>query len=180
MMKLKTNQDILQGEWKQLQGAVRQQWGKLTNDDLMTAQGGWEQMIGQLQSRYGYTRADAETRLDAFINHWNVNVRDKSADAAENAQNSVTETVEAAKSSVADTFQSAKSTLADAAQQTQQSVSHAAQQTQKSVAQKAHQVQDAAVTAGTTVDKKVKRNRWKLLLMTLLVGVGVGYWLSSQ
>lgn len=169
MINLKTNQDIFQGEWKQLQGAVREQWGKLTNDDVAVAQGNWEQMVGQLQARYGYTRADAETRLDAFVNHWNVNVRERSADVATAAQDKVMDTVEAA-----------KSTVSDAAQQTQQVVSDVAQQTQQAVTQTVQQVQDTAVQAGTAVDKKVKRNRWKMMLAMLLIGVGVGYWMSNQ
>ncbi len=158
MMNLKTNQDILLGEWKQLQGAMRQQWGKLTNDDVMVAQGHWEQVVGQLQSHYGYTRADAETRLDAFLNHWNLNVRDRTADVVDDAQ-----------SGLASTLQSAKSAASDTAQQTQQAVSQTAQQ-----------VQDTAVHVGKTVDKKVKRNRWKMLIMVLLAGMGIGYWLSNQ
>lgn len=180
MMNLQTNKDILQGEWKQLEGAVLKQWGKLTNDDLKVAQGNWETMVGQLQSSYGYTRADAETRLDAFVNHWNVNVRKPSADALQNTQNGMKQTIESAKSTVNDAVEQVQSSVNEKVEQVQQSVSHAAQQTQQTASQTAQQVQDAAVNAGTTVDTKVKRNRWKFLLFTLLAGVGIGYWLSSQ
>jgi uncharacterized protein YjbJ (UPF0337 family) len=34
------NKDTLKGQWKQLKGNVRKQWGKLTDDDLEQIHGG--------------------------------------------------------------------------------------------------------------------------------------------
>lgn len=40
----------------QLKGKVRQQWGKLTDDDLEKIQGNAEMLIGKVQEHYGKTR----------------------------------------------------------------------------------------------------------------------------
>jgi len=58
--------DILLGKWKVLKGQVRQQWGKLTDDDLLKLSGKTEELSGVLQQRYGYDKAKADTE----INNW--------------------------------------------------------------------------------------------------------------
>jgi uncharacterized protein YjbJ (UPF0337 family) len=58
--------DILLGKWHELKGHVREQWGKLTDDDLLLLSGKTEELAGVLQQRYGYDKAKAETE----INNW--------------------------------------------------------------------------------------------------------------
>jgi uncharacterized protein YjbJ (UPF0337 family) len=58
------NWDQVQGQWKQMKGSVREQWGKLTDDDLDVIDGQREKLIGKLQERYGYAKDDAEKRAD--------------------------------------------------------------------------------------------------------------------
>ncbi len=58
------NQDIFEGKWKQVQGQVKEWWGKLTDNDLERAGGKWEQFVGLLQEKYGYTREHAEEEID--------------------------------------------------------------------------------------------------------------------
>ena len=53
------NTDTIQGKWKQLTGQIKQQWGKLTDDDLTVAEGNRDYLVGRLQERYGITRDDA-------------------------------------------------------------------------------------------------------------------------
>lgn len=60
------NQDTLKGQWTQLKGAVREQWGKLTNDDLDQIQGRSEQLVGKIQERYGVARDEAERQVDSW------------------------------------------------------------------------------------------------------------------
>jgi len=60
------NQDTLKGQWKQLKGEVREQWGKLTNDDLDQIQGQSEQLVGKIQERYGVAREEAERQVDRW------------------------------------------------------------------------------------------------------------------
>ena len=60
------NKDILHGKWHELKGQVRQQWGKLTDDDIARLGGKAEELAGVLQQRYGYGKAQAEME----INNW--------------------------------------------------------------------------------------------------------------
>jgi uncharacterized protein YjbJ (UPF0337 family) len=55
---------ILQGQWKQLRGEVKQWWGDLTDDDLDRIDGERDKLIGRLQERYGYTREHAEAEVE--------------------------------------------------------------------------------------------------------------------
>lgn len=61
------NQDILAGKWKQVRGKAKQWWGKLTDNDLDRINGRSEELIGKLQEVYGYTRQDAETEVERFL-----------------------------------------------------------------------------------------------------------------
>ena len=60
------NRDILGGKWQQVRGKVKEQWGKLTDDDLTTAEGKFEKLSGLIQERYGYAREKAEDELERF------------------------------------------------------------------------------------------------------------------
>lgn len=61
------NWDQVEGSWKQLTGKVKEKWGKLTDDDLITIAGRRDQLSGILQQRYGYARERAEKELDDFM-----------------------------------------------------------------------------------------------------------------
>jgi uncharacterized protein YjbJ (UPF0337 family) len=57
----------LEGQWNQLKGEVKQQWGKLTDDELDQIEGSRDQLVGKIQEKYGRTRMEAETEVDDFI-----------------------------------------------------------------------------------------------------------------
>ena len=61
------NRDILSGKWKQIKGGVKEQWGKLTDDDLDVAAGRYDKLAGLLQERYGWAKDRAERELDQFL-----------------------------------------------------------------------------------------------------------------
>jgi uncharacterized protein YjbJ (UPF0337 family) len=65
--RLLMNEDILKGQWTQLKGRVREQWGKLTDDDLDQIQGKSEQLIGRLQERYGWAQDQARREVDTWL-----------------------------------------------------------------------------------------------------------------
>jgi uncharacterized protein YjbJ (UPF0337 family) len=58
------NNDIFEGKWKQIQGQTKEWWGKLTDDDLERVEGKYEQFVGLLQEKYGYTREHAEEEIN--------------------------------------------------------------------------------------------------------------------
>lgn len=62
------NWDQVQGKWKQIKGSVKQQWGKLTDDDLDMVAGSKDKFIGVLQERYGLAREEAQRRADEWAN----------------------------------------------------------------------------------------------------------------
>jgi uncharacterized protein YjbJ (UPF0337 family) len=61
------NKDVLQGNWKQFTGSIKEQWGKLTDDDLTQAQGNYDQLVGKIQERYGYDRERAANAVDDWM-----------------------------------------------------------------------------------------------------------------
>ena len=61
------NKDEFDGKWKQIRGQARQWWGKLTDDDLERVGGKYEQFVGVVQEKYGYTREAAETEINKRV-----------------------------------------------------------------------------------------------------------------
>jgi uncharacterized protein YjbJ (UPF0337 family) len=61
------NEDVLKGQWTQLKGKIREQWGKLTNDDVDQIQGQSQQLIGKIQERYGLARDAAEKQVNEWL-----------------------------------------------------------------------------------------------------------------
>lgn len=57
------NKDEASGNWKQLKGKIKEQWGKLTDDDLTVVEGKRDQLVGKIQERYGYGKDAAETEV---------------------------------------------------------------------------------------------------------------------
>ncbi len=60
------NWDTIRGNWKQMIGSVKEQWGKLTDDDLTVIEGRRDQLIGQIQKRYGLAREAAEAQVRSW------------------------------------------------------------------------------------------------------------------
>jgi uncharacterized protein YjbJ (UPF0337 family) len=62
--------DIMAGNLKQLQGQVKEWWGDLTDDDLTKIDGKRENLVGVLQTRYGYAKEKAETEVNTRLAEW--------------------------------------------------------------------------------------------------------------
>jgi uncharacterized protein YjbJ (UPF0337 family) len=60
------NWDRIEGNWKQLTGQAKEQWGKLTNDDIDVVAGRREQLSGKIQERYGVAKDEAEKQIAAW------------------------------------------------------------------------------------------------------------------
>ena len=67
------NKDTVQGNFTQLKGKIKQQWGKLTDDEIDQMEGHAEILAGRLQERYGLEREEAERQAKEFRsrNDWN-------------------------------------------------------------------------------------------------------------
>jgi uncharacterized protein YjbJ (UPF0337 family) len=57
------NWDRIEGNWKQAKGKVKEQWGKLTDDQLDVIGGRREQLLGVLQESYGIAKDEAERQV---------------------------------------------------------------------------------------------------------------------
>jgi len=62
----KTMWEKIKGSWNQTKGAVKEQWGKLTDDDLLEIEGRRDQLVGKIQTRYGITREQAEAQVSSW------------------------------------------------------------------------------------------------------------------
>ncbi|EJL91324.1 hypothetical protein PMI16_01637 [Herbaspirillum sp. CF444] len=60
------NWDIIEGNWKQFKGKAKQQWGKLTDDQLDTINGKREELAGRIQKAYGIDKDETEKQIKAF------------------------------------------------------------------------------------------------------------------
>lgn len=60
------NWDIVEGNWMQFKGKIKQQWGNLTDDHLDVIAGKRDKLIGQLQESYGLTKEKAEEEIKKF------------------------------------------------------------------------------------------------------------------
>jgi uncharacterized protein YjbJ (UPF0337 family) len=60
------NNDRIEGNWKQFKGKVKEQWGKLTDDDMTVLEGNRDQLVGRIQERYGIAQDEAERQVKKF------------------------------------------------------------------------------------------------------------------
>ncbi len=61
------NWDRIEGNWKEMSGRIKQQWGELTDDDLTVMNGKRDELAGRLQQRYGYAKDRAEREIDDWL-----------------------------------------------------------------------------------------------------------------
>jgi uncharacterized protein YjbJ (UPF0337 family) len=56
----------VEGNWEQFKGKVKEQWGKLTDDDLTVIAGKRDQLEGKIQERYGIQKDRARDEIDRW------------------------------------------------------------------------------------------------------------------
>ena len=64
------NWDRIEGSWKEFMGRAKEQWGKLTDDDLDQIDGKREALSGRLQNRYGMAKDEADRQIDDWMRRW--------------------------------------------------------------------------------------------------------------
>lgn len=77
------NTEMLQGQWNEVQGKVKEKWGQLTDDDLRIQNGNIDQVIGRIQTKTGEGREAVEKFLTGLTG--------KGASAVSNAAESYRE-----------------------------------------------------------------------------------------
>ena len=63
--------DFLKGQWKEIKGEIKAQWGKLTDNDLTEIKGNEEMLLGFLQKKYGYAKDKADQEYKNFMKRYN-------------------------------------------------------------------------------------------------------------
>jgi uncharacterized protein YjbJ (UPF0337 family) len=60
------NWEQIEGNWKQFKGGVKEQWGKLTDDELTRVAGKRDKLAGLLQEKYGLAKQAVEDEISEF------------------------------------------------------------------------------------------------------------------
>ena len=60
------NWNEIAGNWKQVSGHAKKQWGKLTDDDLVEVKGDREILSGKIQEKYGIAKEHADRQIDKW------------------------------------------------------------------------------------------------------------------
>jgi uncharacterized protein YjbJ (UPF0337 family) len=58
--------NTINANWTELKGMIRQTWGKLTDNDLMRAEGNWDEISAKIQNAYSYTKEKAWEEIEDF------------------------------------------------------------------------------------------------------------------
>ena len=62
------NWDRIEGNWKQFKGSAKEQWGKLTDDQLDMAAGKRDKLVGRIQETYGISKEESEKQVSTWLN----------------------------------------------------------------------------------------------------------------
>jgi uncharacterized protein YjbJ (UPF0337 family) len=65
------NADVFAGQWKHMRGDLKSWWGKLSDYDFDRIEGQKDKLIGLVQEKYGYARAQAEQEVERRFKEWN-------------------------------------------------------------------------------------------------------------
>lgn len=60
------NWDRIEGNWKQFTGQIKEQWSKLTQDELDAIAGKRDRLAGRIQETYGITKEATEKQIAAW------------------------------------------------------------------------------------------------------------------
>lgn len=60
------NREQFKGQWSQLKGELKKQWGKFTDDDLLQIEGDYDKFMGKIQERYG----DKKDEVSRWADQW--------------------------------------------------------------------------------------------------------------
>jgi uncharacterized protein YjbJ (UPF0337 family) len=56
--------DKLKGNWNQVKGKLKQQYGDLTDDDLTYAEGKEDELLGRIQKKTGKSKEEVQKFID--------------------------------------------------------------------------------------------------------------------
>ena len=60
------NWDVIECNWKQFTGHVKEQWGRLSDDHCEEIAGKRDRLAKRLEEAYGITQAESEEQIQSF------------------------------------------------------------------------------------------------------------------
>ncbi len=131
------NQQVLQGNWNEIKGKLRNKWGQLTSDDVERFDGNVDQLVGLIQRKTGEGRES----IDRFLNE--VTRQGASGAAA------VTQTVRDYAQQAGDKLQEGASQAADSLREGYESLQQGYQHSEELV--RRHPTESAAICFGAGI-----------------------------
>ena len=77
------NQNQISGKWKELKGEIRNQWGKLTDDEIESTKGNLTAISGLIEQRYGDAKESSSTKLQSLFERFSVKAEQTNEEAKE-------------------------------------------------------------------------------------------------
>ncbi|MBA2252371.1 MAG: CsbD family protein [Nitrospirales bacterium] len=71
------NREQFKGQWNQLKGELKTQWGKFTDDDLLQIEGDYDKFVGKVQERYG----EKKDEVSRWADQWKPSLQKDNPDA---------------------------------------------------------------------------------------------------
>ena len=59
----------IKGNWNELKGRAKQEWGDLTDDDLLYVEGKEDELLGRIQNRTGKTKDEVRSWFDRELDN---------------------------------------------------------------------------------------------------------------
>ncbi len=66
---MSVNKQVLEGNWNEIKGKLRERWGQVSGDELESAHGNVEQLVGAIQRRTGEARESVEEYLEQLTSN---------------------------------------------------------------------------------------------------------------
>ena len=60
------NEETFRGKWTEIKGEIKNQWGKLTEDELEKTFGNLVSIAGLIQQRYGAKKEEVQEKLNSI------------------------------------------------------------------------------------------------------------------
>ncbi len=71
------NREYFKGQWTQMKGELKKQWGKFTDDDLLQIEGDYDKFVGKVQERYG----EKKDEVSRWADQWQSSLEKDNPDA---------------------------------------------------------------------------------------------------
>ncbi len=61
------NEDQAQGKWDRFTAKVKQEWGKLTDDEVKQAEGNKDELIARIREKYGDSKETISKKFNELL-----------------------------------------------------------------------------------------------------------------